>query len=58
MTSSDQTTASSSFSPDETAAMAKLGIICAPVDYFYFGGFRYTNLKDAIAQAKRQENGG
>ena len=58
MTSSDQTTADSSFSPDETAAMAKLGIIRVPVDYFYFGGFRYTNLKDAIAQAKRQESGG
>ena len=33
--------------------MAKYGIVLVPVDYFHYGKFRYTNLKDAIAQAKR-----
>jgi hypothetical protein len=34
--------------------MAKYGITRVPVDYFHYGDFRYTNLKDAVAQAKRQ----
>ena len=33
--------------------MAKYGITRVPVDYFHYGDFRYTNLKDAVAQAKR-----
>jgi hypothetical protein len=35
--------------------MAKYGITRVPVDYFHYREFRYTNLKDAIAQAKRDE---
>ena len=35
--------------------MARYGITRAPVDYFHYGEFRYTNLKDAVAQAKRQQ---
>ena len=38
--------------------MAKYGIARVPVDYFYCGDFRYTNLKDAVAQAKRQQRKG
>lgn len=34
-------------------AMAKHGITRATVDYFLYGNFRYTNLDDAIAEAKR-----
>lgn len=34
-------------------AMAKYGIIRVRVDNFYYGAFRYTNLDDAIAEAKR-----
>ena len=34
--------------------MVKYGITRVPTDYFYYKGFRYTNLNDAIAQAKRQ----
>jgi hypothetical protein len=34
--------------------MAKYGIIRVPVDYYLYGGFRYTNLEDAVAEAKRQ----
>ena len=33
--------------------MAKLGITRVPVDYYHYGVFRYTSLKDALAQAKR-----
>ena len=39
------------FSADE--AMATLGIRRVPVDYFHYRNYRYTNLKDAVAQAKR-----
>lgn len=33
--------------------VAKYGITRVPVDYFHYGVFRYTNLKDAVAQAKK-----
>ena len=36
--------------PEET--LNKYGITRVSVDHFYTGGFRYTNLEDAIAQAK------
>lgn len=39
--------------PTDRDEMAKYGITCVPVDYFHCGDFRYTNLADAIAQAKR-----
>lgn len=42
--------------------MARYGIIRVPADYFLCGQYRYTNLEDAVAQAKRNEastmNGG
>jgi len=44
--------------PESIKLMEKHGIIRVPVDYFQFGEFRYTNLRDAIAQAKRQEHSG
>ena len=34
--------------------MAKYGITRVPIDYFHYKGYRYTNLDDAIAQAKRE----
>jgi hypothetical protein len=40
---------------DSTDEMAMYGIIRIPVDYFHFKEFRYSNLEDAIAQAKRQQ---
>ena len=40
---------------EDTKAMEKYGITRVPVDYFRLGEFRYTNLRDAIAQARRQE---
>jgi hypothetical protein len=38
-----------------TDVMSKHGIACIPVNYYHYGDFRYTNLDDAIAQAKRQQ---
>jgi hypothetical protein len=39
---------------DITEDMVKYGITRVPTDYFYYKEYRYTNLDDAIAQAKRQ----
>jgi hypothetical protein len=33
--------------------MTHFGIVRVPVDYFQYREYRYTNLKDAIAQAER-----
>ena len=38
---------------EQTKEMSEYGITRVPVDYFHYKGYRYTNLKDAIAQAKR-----
>lgn len=35
--------------------MQEYGVRRIPVDYFHIDGFRYTDLKDAIAQAKRMK---
>lgn len=39
----------------DNAEMAKYGITCVPAHYYLYREFRYSNLKDAIAQAKRTE---
>lgn len=56
MPSADRKESSSHLSPEATEEMVKFGITCVAVDYFHFGEFRYTNLKDAVAQAKRQQH--
>lgn len=33
--------------------MTRLGIIRVPADYFRYRDFRYTNLQDALARARR-----
>lgn len=33
--------------------MAKYGITCSQISQFVYGDYRYTNLDDAIAEAKR-----
>ena len=35
------------------ALMARHGIVRVPADQFHIDGFRYTNLADALAQARR-----
>lgn len=39
------------------AEIAKYGITRSTVDYFHYRDFKYTNLNDALAQAKREVNG-
>ena len=41
--------------PEATEEMAKFGITRVAVDFFHCGEFRYSNLKDALAQARRQQ---
>jgi hypothetical protein len=50
MNQSDVDLASSSETVEE---MAKYGIERAQISQFFYGGYRYTNLADAIAEAKR-----
>lgn len=38
----------------DTRLMAQLGITRTQVDNFHVGPYRYTNLGDAVAAAKRQ----
>ncbi len=38
--------------------MAKHGITYSASDVFHVDGYRYSNLRDAIAQAKRTRSGG
>ena len=35
--------------------MAEYGITRVPIDYFHYKQYRYTNLADAVAQAKRAQ---
>jgi len=41
--------------PNTADDMATYGITRVPVDYFHVGKYRYTNLDDAIAEAKRRQ---
>jgi endonuclease YncB( thermonuclease family) len=54
MTLADRKEASSAFGQDAAEELVRHGITRIPVDYFHYGDFRYTNLEDALAQAKRQ----
>ncbi len=38
--------------------MERFGIVRVPADIFCYREFRYTNLQDALAQAKRDAEGG
>jgi len=35
----------------------RYGIVRVPGEHFEFGGYRYTNLADAVAEAKRRSAG-
>ena len=37
----------------DVVLMARHGIVRVPADQFHVDGFRYSNLADALAQAKR-----
>lgn len=55
MASKIPTKSTPEISAEDEKSMEHYGIIQVPVDYFWFGEYRYSSLKDAIAQAKRQE---
>ena len=38
--------------------MAKYGITCSQISQFVYGDYRYTNLEDAIAEARRRPRAG
>lgn len=42
-------------SEQAAAQMKRYGITRIPAEYFEYGGYRYTNLADAVAQAERSE---
>ena len=54
MTPATHEEASPTFGRYAAEEMAKYGITRVPTDYFHYKEYRYTNLADAIAQAKRQ----
>lgn len=41
--------------PTTEAEMAKYNITRSTVYYYHYRDFKYTNLSDALAQAKRKE---
>lgn len=45
---------SSTNSPKVNDELTPFGITRIPVDYFCYREFRYTNVKDAVGQAKRE----
>jgi hypothetical protein len=55
MTSADRKQTSPAISSEGPEEMARYGITRVPVDYFHYGKYRYTNLEDAVAQAKCQQ---
>lgn len=57
MAESNKETASPPSLEDEQE-MERYGIIRIPVDYFHYGRYRYTNVRDAIAEAKRDQHVG
>jgi hypothetical protein len=55
MASAYDTDTSRALSATQAEDMTKYAITRVPVDYFHYRQFRYTNVADAIAQARRDE---
>jgi len=43
-------------SDPDLESMERYGIKRTTADYYHYGQYRYTNLKDAIAQAERDKH--
>lgn len=43
---------------DQSDLLERLGIQRVPVDEFRYGGYRYSNATDAIAEARRRPGNG
>lgn len=53
LTHTTDTDLKDTLNPELTSEMAKHGITKKPIYYYYHGDYRYTSLRDALAQAKR-----
>ena len=47
------TPSDASLSIEAVQEMTKYGVTCSQTSLFFYGTYRYTNLADAIAEAKR-----
>lgn len=54
MASPDMKEAPVGIKPEALDEMKEYGITRVSVDYFHYRDFRYTTLRDAVAQAKRE----
>ncbi|MGE0409487.1 MAG: hypothetical protein AB7P23_09540 [Amphiplicatus sp.] len=54
MTATQQAEINSVEASDAEKEMTKYGIKMVTLNYFYYGKYRYTDLRDAVAQAKRE----
>jgi hypothetical protein len=50
-----ESSAGPTFSPDEQEIMARMGITHSLIDAFHYREYRYSNIEDAVAQAKRDQ---
>ena len=57
MSSENHDELASAFGPEVAKEMLRFGIARVSISHFHYKDFRYTNVKDAIAQAKRQQAG-
>ena len=57
MNSTDRWAVAPDFDTGTAEDLEKYGITRVPADYFLYGGYRYTNLADAIAAARRAQKG-
>ena len=58
MTSAERKEPGGGLSQEAIQEMEKYGVKRVTADIFFVGSYRYTNLDDAIAQAKRQQHSG
>ena len=58
MTITDTKAQRPALSPEALQEMNRYGIVRVPADSFHYGEFRYTNLDDALAQARRDAGRG
>jgi hypothetical protein len=57
MTSEHMNQSDADFGSETVEEMASYGITCVQISQFVYGNYRYANLKDAIAEAKRHPEG-
>lgn len=55
MASANHDEANCTLDPEIVQEMQEFGITRVQVDHFHYKEYRYTNLKDAVAQAKRDQ---